>query len=160
MGDWWLPAIRLRRQTLLGVYWGVQTGLEYEICSSCCSTCLLWRVHVCQPQYTASVNQNVTDNVLFEKSEEWPPCDAHKLKHTELPTLRIWRDYHAQVDCIMLLHPWWNHYAKYVNKILKWSFSCQFMHVSEGRERVHQQLTFSCGCATANWLLHFGEAGQ
>ena len=34
------------------------------------------------------------------------------------------------------------------------------MRVSEGRERVHQQLIFSCGCATASWLFHFKDVGQ
>ena len=43
---------------------------------------------------------------------------------------------------------------------MKWSFSCLCVHMSEGRERVHQQLAFSYGCATANLLLHFKEAGQ
>ena len=34
--------------------------------------------------------------------------------------------YHTQVDCIMLLHPWRNHYAQKCteNKRIKWSFSC------------------------------------
>ena len=69
--------------------------------------------------------------------------------------------YHAEVDRMTLLCPWWNDYAKKnVSKRIKWSFSCLCVRVSKGRERVHQQLAFSYGCATANLLLHFKEAGQ
>ena len=63
--------------------------------------------------------------------------------------------YHVQVDCIT---PMRNHHARNVNKIMV-IFSLHVC-VSEGRERICQQLAFSCGYATANRFLPFKEAGE
>ena len=35
------------------------------------------------PEHRASANQNVTNNILHKKPEEWPPLLAHNLRHGE-----------------------------------------------------------------------------